>query len=180
MANYPIGGLIAEMRNRQNLSQEELTEGICAVSTLSKIENGVQMPSRKVYEALMQRLGIPSRSCQVYVGKIAMCRSLLEERLENFIVAGQYEKAAGALMQYILCDEWEEGAVEYYEAKLEAYAVRLGLGEKSRLLKGRDLVEEILISIVLDEKKKCVTGLSRLEVQYALHQLGVLTDQKHR
>ena len=57
METYRIGEIIREQRNRRNISQEELCFGICAVTTLSRIENGNQKPSLKVEEALLERLG---------------------------------------------------------------------------------------------------------------------------
>lgn len=57
MAVYVIGETIREERTRRKISGEELCYGICSVSTLSRIENGVQKPSLKVEEALLQRLG---------------------------------------------------------------------------------------------------------------------------
>lgn len=57
MAVYTVGQKILEERKRQKISGEMLCEGICSLSTLSRIENGSQKPSRKVEEALLQRLG---------------------------------------------------------------------------------------------------------------------------
>ncbi|MDE6063771.1 MAG: helix-turn-helix transcriptional regulator [Lachnospiraceae bacterium] len=57
MEIYGIGQRIREERVRQKFSQEELSYGICAVSTLSRLENGVQKPGLKVQEALLERLG---------------------------------------------------------------------------------------------------------------------------
>lgn len=57
MAVYTVGQKILEERKRQKISAERLCEGICSVSTLSRIENGGQKPHRKVEEALLQRLG---------------------------------------------------------------------------------------------------------------------------
>lgn len=57
MEIYGIGQKIREERVRQKFSQEELSYGICAVSTLSRLENGVQRPCLKIQEALLERLG---------------------------------------------------------------------------------------------------------------------------
>ena len=57
MEIYIIGKLIGEFRKRKKISQEELSFGICAVSTLSKIESGKQIPNRKTAEALLSKLG---------------------------------------------------------------------------------------------------------------------------
>lgn len=54
-----IGQTIRQNRKELGLTQEELCEGLCDPSTLSRIENGKQTPSRKVANGLLQRLGKP-------------------------------------------------------------------------------------------------------------------------
>lgn len=69
MSNYTIGEVLREARERQKYSQEEVCYGICTPSTLSRIENGVQVPGRRILEALTQRLGITDNLCASYMGK---------------------------------------------------------------------------------------------------------------
>ena len=57
MKNNTIGEIIRDLRKRHELSQEELAEGICSVVSVSRIENGTQMPSQTILEKLLQRLG---------------------------------------------------------------------------------------------------------------------------
>jgi tetratricopeptide (TPR) repeat protein len=44
-------------RKSLSITQEQLSEGICSVETLSRVENGKQNPSRDTYELLMERMG---------------------------------------------------------------------------------------------------------------------------
>ena len=55
--NYP-GFLIERERLLKNWSQEGLCKGICAVSYLSKIEQGKAEASEEIISALFERLGI--------------------------------------------------------------------------------------------------------------------------
>ena len=55
--NYP-GFLIKRERLLKNWSQEGLCKGICAVSYLSKIEQGKAEASEEILKALFERLGI--------------------------------------------------------------------------------------------------------------------------
>ncbi len=57
MAAYNVGEFIKEKRERMGLTQEELCEGICSVSTLSRIERGNQEPRKGTIQMLLQRLG---------------------------------------------------------------------------------------------------------------------------
>lgn len=53
-----IGRKIYFFRNKNNLTQEKLCEGICSTSYLSKIENEKTIPSDEVIELLCQRMGV--------------------------------------------------------------------------------------------------------------------------
>ena len=58
MAHYLVGDMIYENRVVRGYSQEELCFGICSTSSLSRIENNLQVPGKKLFDALMQRLGV--------------------------------------------------------------------------------------------------------------------------
>ncbi|MBQ6580357.1 MAG: helix-turn-helix transcriptional regulator, partial [Oscillospiraceae bacterium] len=51
------GFLIRKLRLEKNWSQEGLCKGICAVSYLSKIEQGKAEASEEILKALFERLG---------------------------------------------------------------------------------------------------------------------------
>ena len=54
-----IGENIRQARLEAGKTQEELCEGLCDPSTLSRIETGKQTPSRNLANALLQRLDLP-------------------------------------------------------------------------------------------------------------------------
>ncbi len=95
MAQYIVGDYIKEKRKEAGLSQEELAEGICEPSTLSRIENGSQMPSRKTYEALMQKMGKGGSMFSSFSSRKEMeiCRleMLISEKLANRNLEGLRE-----------------------------------------------------------------------------------------
>lgn len=93
MAYYTIGELIREARERQKYSQEELCYGICTASTLSRIENGQQVPGKKVLEGLMQRLGTVDRIYNVYANKEERERYELEQQLARSLGNRDYGQA---------------------------------------------------------------------------------------
>lgn len=62
-----LGNKIRSLRKRARLTQEGLAEGICSPVSISRIENGHQMPSRTVLDALLKRLGTNTyQICNVY------------------------------------------------------------------------------------------------------------------
>ncbi|MCL2171826.1 MAG: helix-turn-helix transcriptional regulator [Defluviitaleaceae bacterium] len=54
-----VGDIVRVCREMRRMSQEELCDGVCAPGTLSRIENGGQIPNRKTFEALMLKMGLP-------------------------------------------------------------------------------------------------------------------------
>ena len=54
---YQIGEVIKRTRQSLGMTQETLSDGICSVETLSRIENGKHVPSRSNFQALMERMG---------------------------------------------------------------------------------------------------------------------------
>ena len=80
MEAYIVGGIIKEFRLRFNISQEELCDGLCAVSTLSRIESGKQITGRKLIEALFSRMGLRPHTSAIPMSKIDLKRENIEYR----------------------------------------------------------------------------------------------------
>lgn len=100
MPYYSVNCLIAEMRKRKGISQAELAREICSISTVSKIENGLQMPSRKVCEGLLQRLGISGQNCVLLISDLDIQKGKLEKQIKNCLDSNGYEEAAQLLYKY--------------------------------------------------------------------------------
>ena len=57
MSNYNVGDMIRLTRQAIGMSQEELSDNICSVQTLSRIENGKVKVKKRIYQQLMERMG---------------------------------------------------------------------------------------------------------------------------
>ena len=53
MEKNTLGEIIHHLRKKAGLTQEALADGICSPVSISRIENGKQMPSGKVLEQLL-------------------------------------------------------------------------------------------------------------------------------
>lgn len=95
-----IGEVIRDARIRHGLTQEELAFGICAVSTLSRIENGRHNPQNRVFEALMERMGEQSGRCMMFVGPRTMERKKLQEELAQAVRCGDRRSLEQILQRY--------------------------------------------------------------------------------
>ena len=60
MDEITFGEVIRSIRKAKGMTQEEVAEGICSTSSLSKMENGSQVPSRQRFQKIMERLGEPA------------------------------------------------------------------------------------------------------------------------
>ena len=77
MANYKAGDVIRLTRNAVGMTQEELSDGICSVETLSRIENNRHKIKRDTYRKLMEKMGRGVHdNCALCMGRDM---SLLEE-----------------------------------------------------------------------------------------------------
>ena len=62
-----LGDIIRSLRKQAGLSQEELADGICSAVSISRIENGVQMPSSAVLDKILDKLGAGTyQICNIY------------------------------------------------------------------------------------------------------------------
>ena len=91
MELYLIGKIIKEFRLRNNLSQEKLAGTTCAVSTLSRIEHGEQIPNWKLVEALFSKMGMAAPLHAVPMSKTDLDRWNLEYEITNSVANGNYE-----------------------------------------------------------------------------------------
>jgi len=83
MQEIHIGEIIKRRRLELGLTQEELCDGICGPPTLSRIENGLQTPTRSRLNALLQRLGLPGDKYYAMMSE----NELEIERLKTEIIA---------------------------------------------------------------------------------------------
>lgn len=88
-----IGEEIRRCREKLKISQGELAFGICDVTTLSRLENGQQTPSRNTVKNLLARLGEPDDRFYAYVtGKEAQIEANTKD-ITSLII--EYENSVG-------------------------------------------------------------------------------------
>lgn len=100
MPTYGMGDAIREMRMRLGYTQEELSYGICTPGTLSRIENGREIISKQVFEALCSRMPAMHHvwiSCDT---KKEMRRSKLCRQTLMYLSAGKILEAGKTMEAY--------------------------------------------------------------------------------
>ena len=140
MADYRAGDVIRLTRNAVGMSQEELCDGICAVQTLSHIENNRHRIKPDTYRQLMEKMGRGvHNNCVVCMGKdmslleeyplfedamakrdyhTAECYLMrIREKISDFVTDRQYLKRVESLLDY---DMGKIGAQEHMRQLGEA------------------------------------------------------------
>lgn len=122
MAQYCFGMMVKEYRKRLGVTQEELCDGICDVSTLSKIESGRRDPYRSLAIALMNKLGIPITLFNLPVTDEELRRAELEFTITS--LCGQKNYDFGDLLEeYVNCgkemDPFEEQFYLYHKVQVK-------------------------------------------------------------
>ncbi|MDE6363474.1 MAG: helix-turn-helix domain-containing protein [Lachnospiraceae bacterium] len=129
MANYKAGDVIRLTRNAVGMTQEKLSDGICSVETLSRIENGRHKIKRDTYRKLMERMGRGIHdNCAVCMGRDM---SLLEEYIlfEDALVKREYDIAKRYLAH--ICEKISDSVVDRQYLKRVGALVDYELGEIS-------------------------------------------------
>lgn len=185
-----IGKSIKEFRTRLHISQEELCDDICAVSSLSRIESGQQVPGRKLAEALFSRMGISAPLNDVPMTLSDFKRSSLEHQMIDMAAKGDYEflslledyKNCGsnmdvfekqffiffsAIYSYRQGEESEKVLEKYIEAlKLTLSSFSIDLPIKARLLTRTELMLMNNCALILHEmgqKEKAIRLMEYLK-----------------
>lgn len=100
MAMLPYGDWIRYRRKMLKLSQEDLADGICAPTTLSRIENGLQQPSLSMLEALLERLGFSNTFLDIFVGEKAFYLHELKFQIRQAYIIGDAAEAKKLLLEF--------------------------------------------------------------------------------
>lgn len=120
MRNNSLGEIIRSLRKQAGLTQEELAGGICSPVSVSRIENGVQMPSSAILDALLGKLGTGTyQICDIYykneqqlafeaeaelVTKAIAHGSILDAKERLASLAVRAKDSSTNMQQYLLLD----------------------------------------------------------------------------
>lgn len=175
MNTFKIGDVIKKTRIDLGITQEQLAEGICSVSSLSKIENNTQVPSKANFDALMQRMGKSGEIYYAFVSEKDFEIQEIKYKIRNHLIAMEYDKANELIQKLEKEKESKESLNKQFILYMKAII------KKS---KGEDLetVLDLLHSAIkitipnFNEKKLCnylltdddITIINNIAVVYSL------------
>ncbi len=136
-----IGKVLRDARIEHGMTQEDLAFGICAVSTLSRIENGRHNPQNRIFEALMERMGEQSGRYMMFAGPQTMERQKLQEELAQAVRWGDRKSLEESLQRYRkLSGEKKTEDVQWIE--LATYVLEWWCGTSS------EEMEDVLLQLL--------------------------------
>lgn len=162
--NRLIGENIRKYRMLQGLTQDELADGLCSVSQLSKVENGKTFLKRTLLQQIADRLGVP-------MNRIENADALLEDLSEHVqlakdaIAAEKYDMAL-QLSEQALGQTHDLGFLELYA---DAYLTKCrALIVLQRVEEAIQLLEQALETKVPQNPTQQLMYLFRLGAAYEL------------
>lgn len=90
---YSIGEVIIRRRKMFNISQQALSENVCDVVTVSRIETGVSAPHPRITKKLLKKLGMFGEQ-QMYVFECSSYEAYkLNVEMSRLLILNEYKKA---------------------------------------------------------------------------------------
>lgn len=147
MEVYRIGVLLKEYRTRKGISQEELSFDLCAVSTLSRIESGLQIPGRRLIMTLFSRMGMVVPISDIPMTKTDFIRSNLEYEINDRLATGK-DDIHDLLEEYKTCGKDMDVLEEQF------YLLFSGIydGRTDSRVSTQDILEKFLKALALTVK----------------------------
>lgn len=132
MGTNTLGEIIYNLRKKAGLTQEALADGICSPISISRIENGNQMPSSKVLEKILERLGTGTyQLCNIYYEneqQASFRRSL--DAICAQVSSGNLDSARAAL-RALPGKEMDSDSLQYAKMLFAAIRMKDGTADES-------------------------------------------------
>lgn len=136
MATYDMGFFLRQIRCDRGITQTQLCKGLCATSTLSKIERGLYTPPSYLFRALMERLGnyYGKYFCD-FLDKDDYERWKVMQSIDNELIKNNIEQVEKLIAKHMDTNGFKEGfGLQYIiNCKLSLAIVKLGKAKANNL-----------------------------------------------
>ena len=169
MKAYNIGDCIRQLREEQNVNQEDLCHGLCNKSTLSRIERGCHVPSIGTVALLLQRLGVNEDSLSFLLGTTELEISNLHKEIEALNAQKKYDEALQKIGQMEQLTDPKNRVMQQFLLRSKALAGYLQDGQRvdyDNLTKREMLLRAIELthpSFSLDNIGRCLLGIDEIK-----------------
>lgn len=169
MKAYNIGDCIRQLREEQNVNQEDLCHGLCNKSTLSRIERGCHVPSMGTVALLLQRLGVNEDYLSFLLGTTELEISNLHKEIEALNAQKKYDEALEKIGQMEQLTDPKDRVMQQFLLRSKALAGHLQDGQRvayDNLAKREMLLQAIELthpSFSLDNIGRCLLGIDEIK-----------------
>ncbi len=169
MKAYNIGDCIRQLREEQNVNQEDLCHGLCSKSTLSRIERGCHVPSMGTVALLLQRLGVNEDYLSFLLGTTEMEISNLHKEIEALNAQRKYDEALQKIGKMEQLTDPKDRVMQQFLLRSKALAGHLQDGQRvdyDNLTKREMLLRAIELThphFSLDNIGKCLLGIDEIK-----------------
>lgn len=169
MKAYNIGDCIRQLREEQNVNQEDLCRGLCSKSTLSRIERGCHVPSIGTVALLLQRLGVNEDYLSFLLGTTELEISNLHKEIEALNAQKKYDEALEKIGQMEQLTDPKDRVMQQFLLRSKALAGYLQDGQRvdyDNLTKREMLLRAIELThphFSLDNIGKCLLGIDEIK-----------------
>ena len=146
MGMYQFGEIIKRNRENLGITQEELSDGICSVETLSRIENGKQAPSRTMFRTLINKMGRYSEKYEPVIHSNDMDIIMDAIDINTLLAQDKYEEANICLEHMKQAINLEDNVNRQYVLRMQTL-VDYCLGKIDSQIEREQLVEAFLCTV---------------------------------
>lgn len=114
MQEKGVGQLIRKIREKRNLSQKEVCQGLCSVQKLSSIEAGERIPNVFLFEGILQRVGLSPDDFDTVLFEDEYEEIIWRDTIEAQIENGCYDDATRTLSLHYSGTEKDNLRRQYY------------------------------------------------------------------
>lgn len=140
---------IGRLREKHNLTMQQLSEGLCSYRIACYIEQGEREPDRLLREAMLGRLGVEAEDYECYLGYVEYAHWKLKQKILHSITFEETERAEQLLEEY-----WKDYCIE----ESHSMDVEVGGGYDSRRLE-----RQFYFSMQAQIQRCCGSHISRKE-----------------
>ena len=136
-----FGEYIANLRKEKEISLEQLSDGLCAISMLSRFERGEREPDKLLQKRFLTRLGVVPENYENFLHYEDYCRWEKRQGILHYILEENMEEAKKLLESYRKEYKMREALEQQFYLAMLAQIRRYERADYSEL---EDLFEQAL------------------------------------
>lgn len=170
--NWSLGNTIKSIRQRRNISLQELSHGVCSVTTLSRIEANQREPDMLMASTLLERLGYHLEKYELYTSPIEFeqynQRLEIHQLLEQNKLPEMLDKLKTYEEQVDLCNPLQK---QFVKGMYGAFFLK-----SKEFQKALSYLQEALSLTLVDWRNFSLVSFNELEILINLANLYDLTE----